>query len=76
MIQTHGNMVEVFKTNVTNPQQADELICLLRTILPGSRINFDLEDCDKVLRIDYESVDPAHVTGILAGRGFECCVMQ
>lgn len=69
-------MIEVFKTNVTNPQQADELIGLLRNLLPGSSINFDLEDCDRVLRIDYESVDPAHVTGILAGRGFKCNVMQ
>ncbi len=76
MIQTHGNMIEVFKTNVSNPQQAEELIGLLRYLLPGSSINFDLEDCDKVLRIDYETVDPAHVTGILAGRGFECSVMQ
>lgn len=76
MMRISRSMVEVFKTNVSNPQQADELIGLLQNLLPGSRINFDLEDCDKVLRIDYESVDPAHVTGILAGRGFQCSVMQ
>lgn len=75
MMQTHRKMIEVFKTNVSNPQQADELIGLLHHLLPGSTINFDLEDCDRVLRIDHEIVDPVHVTRILAGRGFECSVM-
>ncbi|HEY9177686.1 MAG TPA: hypothetical protein VIN07_08355 [Flavipsychrobacter sp.] len=76
MTQTHPDMVEVFKTNVSNPQQADELICLLRDLLPESRINFDLEDCDKVLRIDHESVAPHEVIRLLAGRGVKCSIMQ
>lgn len=69
-------MVEVFKTNVTNPQQAEELIGLLRNLLPGSNVNFDLEDCDRVLRIDHESVEHREVIRLLAMNGFECCLLQ
>lgn len=69
-------MIEVFKTNVSNSQQADEIIGLLRNLLPCSCINFDLEDCDRVLRIDCEIIDADSVTDILTGKGFDCCVMQ
>jgi len=69
-------MIEVFKTNVSNPQQANELIGLLHHILPGSRINFDLEDCDNILRIDYEQVEPAQVIALMDANGFHCAVLQ
>lgn len=69
-------MVEVFRTNVSNPQQADELIGLLRTIFPGSRINFDLEDCDNILRIDNDQVEPAQVIALMKANGFHCAVLQ
>jgi hypothetical protein len=76
MMQTGGNMIEVFKTNVTNPQQADELIGLLHHLLPGSTINFDLDDCDRVLRIDHELVEPVTVIRLLAENGVRCSVLQ
>lgn len=69
-------MIEVFRTNVSTAQQANELICLLRNFLPGSTISFDLEDCDRVLRIDSEIMDADSVTSILTNRGFACCAMQ
>jgi hypothetical protein len=46
-----GIVVEVFKTNVHSAQQAGQIIRQLQQILPEARINFDLEDCDKILRI-------------------------
>jgi hypothetical protein len=45
-------MIEVFKTNVQDATQADAIIALLLQYLPGSKITFDLEDCDNILRID------------------------
>ncbi len=69
-------MIEVFKTNVSNPQQADELIGLLRNFLPGGIINFDLEDCDKILRIDYSCIDHKLIIRKLELMGFECSVLQ
>ncbi len=44
-------MVEVFKTSVQDPVQAKNIKQLLLKQNPLLEINFDLEDCDKILRI-------------------------
>jgi uncharacterized sporulation protein YeaH/YhbH (DUF444 family) len=44
-------MVEVFKTSVQNDLQAMVVKKLLLKQNPSLEINFDLEDCDKILRI-------------------------
>jgi hypothetical protein len=44
-------MVEVFKTNVKDPHHAAMLIAYIHKTFAGYRANFDLEDCDKILRI-------------------------
>lgn len=45
------NMVEVFKTNVTERSHANMLIALIHQIFTHCRANFDLEDCDRILRV-------------------------
>ena len=45
------NMIEVFKTNVQKESQADLLIDLISLAFTDYRASFDLEDCDKVLRV-------------------------
>ncbi len=44
-------MVFVFRTNVTDVVHADALVKSLTTTFPSAVINFDLEDCDNILRI-------------------------
>lgn len=44
-------MVEVFKTNVVDEEAAAELLQGLQSLLPLATINFDLQDCDKILRV-------------------------
>lgn len=44
--------VEVFKTNISSPRKALELIDILNQHFPYHKINFDLEDCDRILRIE------------------------
>ena len=43
--------VDVFKTTVKREEDAAEIINLLKDYFPHHRISFDLEDCDKILRI-------------------------
>ncbi|HTN19458.1 MAG TPA: hypothetical protein VL125_03240 [Pelobium sp.] len=50
-------MVEVYSTNVQNQEQAEFLLYQLGKVFPAYAINFDLEDCDKILRV--ESVSEA-----------------
>lgn len=64
-------VVEVFKTNVRSEWQSRQIIEKLQQILPGTRINFDLEDCDNILRIESASgpVDTHRVLRILESSG-------
>ncbi len=44
--------VEVFKTNVEKKSQSKMLLGVLHETFPSLKINFDLSDCDKVLRVE------------------------
>ena len=44
-------MVEIFKTNVNNKRQAGKVLKALSTCLPTYLFNFDLDDCDRILRV-------------------------
>jgi len=48
-------MIEVFKTSVTDPSLAALLRMHLEAGFPGYKVSFDLEDCDRVLRIEHRS---------------------
>lgn len=45
-------MVEVFKTDISTANDAGKLQNKIMEIYPDYRINFDLDDCDKILRIE------------------------
>lgn len=70
-------MVEVFKTNVNSPAHADWLIDRIHRAFPGYRANFDLDDCDRILRVHYAAgfVQSNFVIGLLKGLGFEASVL-
>src|SRR5277367_3095659 len=44
-------MVEAFKTNVPSQTQANSFLISLLKKFPSHKINFDLDDCDKILRV-------------------------
>ena len=69
-------MVEVFKTNVGQERQAHLLLAELSLLFPVTRINFDLEDCDKILRIEADQVEAAAVVAWMQGKGFCCEVLE
>lgn len=69
-------MVEVFKTNVHETEHAEQLIHLLRQHFPGSKINFDLDDCDKVLRIEGSNFVAGNVILELRKQGFMCHLLE
>jgi hypothetical protein len=45
-------MVEVFKTDVHDLQQANILVEQIHKYFSEYSANFDLEDCDKILRVE------------------------
>lgn len=69
-------MVEVFKTTVTETIDSEKIIRLLQESIPDSRVNFDLEDCDNILRIEAETVDITLVVKIIAQYNHECELLK
>jgi hypothetical protein len=65
-------MVEVFCTNVNEPEQASQLISKLKAVLPDAVFNFDLDDCDRILRVENGNNSVQLVTDTLHANGFHC----
>jgi hypothetical protein len=69
-------MIEVFKTNVQEFSEAQKLVILLRRHFPDSKINFDLDDCDKVLRVEGTNLRIEKVMTLITKKGFLCKVLD
>lgn len=65
-------MVEVFRTDVGEAGFARYLEEILCQYFPGWRINFDLLDRDKILRMEGDGLIGEVVTRILGEYGFLC----
>ncbi len=69
-------MIEVYKTNVRKVVHAKKIVSLLLQHFPGSNINFDLSDCDKVMKVAGENAEPAKVIQLVRLEGFECHILD
>lgn len=65
-------MIEVFKTNVQETEQSKMIIAKLLEHFPNSIINFDLEDCDKILRIHASSISNHIIIDVMNSLGYFC----
>jgi tRNA G26 N,N-dimethylase Trm1 len=68
-------MVEVFKTNVQNQSDAEQLASELSKKMGTITVHFDLNDCDKVLRIESKSINPLEIIELMNSNGFQCEVI-
>ena len=70
--------VEVFKTNVLNKRAAKAIMEEIGLHQPQYKCNFDLEDCDKVLRIENASgrVDAQLIFTILEKNNHEGAILE
>jgi hypothetical protein len=65
-------MIAVFKTGVQNQNDANYLIKIMENQYPGWEINFDLEDCDNILRIKGQKIISGDIIEKLREEGFMC----
>lgn len=65
-------MIAIFKTSVINSEQVESIKPYLDQLQAISAWNFDLEDCDNILRIDSTTNVSAGVISILETHGFVC----
>lgn len=70
--KSHRRLVEIFKTNVEEPSAATLIVQHLQNRLPRCRINFDLQDCDKILRVEGEErdINLASVIGLVEAHNY------
>jgi len=69
-------MIYVFKTTVKNKTQIKRLKSELDSILLNAKWNFDLEDCDKILRIDSTENCCQRVIALLHSFNFQCVELE
>lgn len=65
-------MIYVFKTSVKTKSQLKKLKPHLDKILHQAKWNFDLQDCDKILRIETSENIVVPVTNLLKINNFNC----
>jgi hypothetical protein len=64
-------MVEVFKTDVQKKTQSKMLLSILSEAFPLFKINFDLSDCDKVLRVKGNNLEALRIMILVKENGFK-----
>jgi len=69
-------MVEVFKTDVYEEEKSLAIVQTLLQYFPDNKINFDLEDCDKILRIEGENILSERIKELLNEAGHRCEVLD
>jgi hypothetical protein len=69
-------MVEVFKTNVRKKTESRMLLSVLSDTFPKFKMNFDLSDCDKVLRVEGEDMEALSIIVLIKECGFMCEVLD
>ena len=69
-------MVEVFKTNVQKKTQSKMLLCILSEAFPSFKINFDLSDRYKVLRVEGDNIETLPIMLLIKEYGVTCEILD
>lgn len=66
-------MIEIFRTNVRTQKEALFISECLKREFPECKANFDLEDCENILRFEskQQGPDPNAIISLVAGHGFQ-----
>ena len=69
-------MVEVFKTNVYEVEKSNLIFQKLHKHFPENKINFGLEDSDKIFRVEVKNIFHGKIIEILEDEGHFCEVLD
>jgi len=71
-----SSIVEVFRTNITSENIAIDIVKEIHSMFPEISVNFDLDDCDKILRLVTPSYDYVlKVASVVQSNGYYCEVL-
>ena len=69
-------MVEVFKTNVQKETDTNYIIAIINRQFPNYKVNFDLEDCDKILRVEGVDLEVDNIIDYVNCLGYICVKLE
>jgi hypothetical protein len=69
-------MIEVFRTNVRSRKYAHVILKSLLNHFPHCEANFDLEDCDRILRVEGGGFHSDKVIDLVRMSGHTCEVLD
>lgn len=71
-------MVEIFKTNAKNKRLANNILKVLGSHFPSCYFNFDLDDCDRILRVQSECslIECGRIIQIVTQHSVEVCLFE
>jgi hypothetical protein len=70
-------MLGIFRTNINTNHDKNNVIKVITSQIQVNACTLDLEDCDKVLRIDSSSPFPLQtIIKMVTNLGFDCEVLQ
>ena len=69
-------VVEIFKTNVQKESDRDYILASIKNQFPDYKINFDLEDCDKILRVEGVDLQHDNVVDYVSRLGYTCVRLE
>lgn len=65
-------VVEIFKTNVQKEADKNYVTAVIQSQFPEYKINFDLEDCDKILRVEGTGLESKNIIDYVNCMGYIC----
>jgi hypothetical protein len=68
--------IEIFKTKLTRQKDAHIILDAFERKFPFSKFNFDLEDCDRILRLERSQKINDLVFELMKRLGFDCKVIE
>lgn len=71
-------MIEIFKTNVPSRVEANAVLTALHKTYGDYKANFDLEDCDRILRVKCytENFQASYVVDLLKEFGYHAEILS
>ncbi len=68
--------VKIFSTDIANRRQVNDVSAVICSLYPHSIVTVDLEDCDKVLRVEGNIPTNECIISLLSKLGFRCEELQ
>lgn len=68
--------IEIFRTNIQNKRIAGKVLSELNRRFPNCKINFDLEDCDNILRVAGAEFKIPELVETVTELGFICEILE